>query len=101
MPDRLLSDLPHLYLYYCGNPSEAVIARRRSLATLVSYQPPVFVESQLYGDWLALSTALDDYQHLLSVSPQSAPAAREVLLERPAPCTSATTWMRSNPSSIA
>ena len=81
-PDRLIADLPHLYLYYCGNPSEAVIARRRSLATLVSYQPPVFVEGQLYGDWLSLSTALDDYQHLLSVSPQSAPSAKEVVLEK-------------------
>lgn len=70
-PDKLISDIPHTYLYYCGNPSEAVIAKRRSHANVVSYQPPVFVESELYGDYLSLSTEIDHYRETLSLSPQS------------------------------
>ncbi len=81
-PDRLVGDLPHIYLYYCGNPSEAVIARRRSYANLISYQPPVFVKGGLYGDFLSLSTLLDDYQHLLAVSPSSAEGARKLMMEK-------------------
>ena len=41
-PDRLIGDLPHIYLYASNNPSEGTIAKRRSAATLVSYlTPPV------------------------------------------------------------
>lgn len=81
-PDRLIADLPHIYLYYCGNPAEAVIAKRRTCANLVSYQPPVFVESGLYGDWLELSTALDNYRHLCSVAPDSVQTALEEVREK-------------------
>ena len=70
-PDLLIGDLPHLYLYYCGNPSEATIAKRRSHAQLISYQPPVFVPGKLYGDYTKLSALIDDYHHALSVSPAS------------------------------
>ncbi|WMJ23139.1 magnesium chelatase subunit H [Paludicola sp. MB14-C6] len=71
-PDKLIADIPHTYLYYCGNPSEAVIAKRRSHANIVSYQPPVFVESELYDDYLSLSTEIDHYRQALILSPQSA-----------------------------
>ena len=81
-PDRLVGDLPHIYLYYCGNPSEGIIARRRSYANLVSYQPPVFVKSGLYGDFLELSTLLEDYRHLQAVSPASAEQAEVLLREK-------------------
>ncbi len=70
-PDMLIGDLPHLYLYYCGNPSEATIAKRRSHAQIISYQPPVFVPGRLYGDYTKLSALIDDYHHALSVSPAS------------------------------
>lgn len=80
-PDRLIADLPHIYLYYCGNPSEAILAKRRSLANLISYQPPVFVAGGLYGQWLELSTQIDDYHHLLSVAPHRATEAKAQLLE--------------------
>ena len=83
-PDRLVGDLPHIYLYYCGNPSEAVIARRRSYANLVSYQPPVFVKGGLYGEFLELSTMLSDYSHLQAVSPASAAGAEALLKEKAA-----------------
>ena len=71
-PDLLMGDLVHIYLYYCGNPSEAMIAKRRAHAQLVSYQPPVFVPGKLYGDYLTLSSLIDDYRHALSLSPSAA-----------------------------
>src|SRR5512139_2357318 len=39
-PDRLIGDLPNIYLYAANNPSEGSIAKRRSAATLVSYLSP-------------------------------------------------------------
>lgn len=75
-PDRLVYDLPHFYLYYCGNPSEAMTAKRRSYAQVISYQPPVFVESELYGDYLELATELDNYRQAQAVSPAMAEDVR-------------------------
>ena len=67
-PDMLLGDTPHFYLYYCGNPAEATIAKRRSHAALVGYQPPVFIQSGLYGEYAELAKMLDDYHHQLAFS---------------------------------
>lgn len=71
-PDLLLGGIPHLYLYYCGNPAEATIAKRRSHAILVSYQPPVFVKSGLYGELAQLSEEIDNYRQALLLAPQAA-----------------------------
>ena len=79
-PDKLLHDTPHVYLYFCGNPSEATIARRRSHAMLVGYQPPVFVPGGLYGDYLALSTELDSYRQSLALSPAAAQETYERIM---------------------
>lgn len=68
-PDMLLGDLPHIYLYYVGNPAEATIAKRRSHAQLISYAPPVFEMSSLYDDYLELETLISDYHHALAVAP--------------------------------
>lgn len=75
-PDILMGDVPHFYLYYCGNPAEATIAKRRSHAALIGYQPPVFVQSGLYGEYARLSAMLDDYHHQLAFSEN---AAKEVM----------------------
>ncbi len=71
-PDRLLGGIPHIYLYYCGNPAESTTAKRRSHALTVSYQPPVFVEGGLYGDHALLREELDNYEQAQRLSPQSA-----------------------------
>ena len=39
-PERLIGDLPNFYLYASNNPSEGLIAKRRSSATLISYLTP-------------------------------------------------------------
>ncbi len=81
-PDRLVADLPHIYLYYCGNPSEAMIAKRRAAANLVSYQPPVFVESDLYDDYVELSSLLDSLRQAEAVSPESAADAHQMVMKK-------------------
>lgn len=70
-PDKLLGDIPHMYLYYCGNPSEATIAKRRSHANLIGYQAPVFVPGELYGGYVGLMEMTDNYRQSLALSPQS------------------------------
>ncbi len=60
-PDRLIGDLPNLYLYASNNPSEGTIAKRRSAATLISYlTPPVAHAGSIAGliDLKALDRAL-------------------------------------------
>lgn len=47
-PERLIGDLPNLYLYAANNPSEGLIAKRRSGATLISYLTPPLAQSGLY-----------------------------------------------------
>ena len=39
-PDRLIADLPNVYLYAANNPSEATLAKRRSGAVTVSHLTP-------------------------------------------------------------
>ena len=56
-PERLIGDLPNFYLYASNNPSEGMIAKRRSGATLVSYLTPPLAEAGLnkgLGDLKAL-----------------------------------------------
>ena len=53
-PDRLIGDLPNIYLYSVNNPSEGTIARRRSAAELISYLTPPLAEAGLYKDLSAL-----------------------------------------------
>ncbi len=56
-PERLIGDMPNFYLYAANNPSEGLIAKRRSGATLISYMTPALTEAGLYkglGDLKAL-----------------------------------------------
>ena len=68
--DRLIGDLPNIYLYAANNPSEGAIARRRSAATLVSYLTPPVTEAGLYRGLVALRESLDQLR-ALSVSDPS------------------------------
>lgn len=69
IPDHLIGDIPHLYYYYVGNPSEAIIAKRRSHAVLISYQAPSFVEAGLYGEWVELERLLHEYREAEQLDP--------------------------------
>jgi cobaltochelatase CobN len=69
LPDELIGAIPHLYYYYVGNPSEAMTAKRRSHAVLLSYQSPPFVESELYGEYTLLESLLHDYRQAERLNP--------------------------------
>ena len=49
-PDRLIGELPNLYMYSVNNPSEGSIAKRRSYAELISYLTPPIENAGLYKD---------------------------------------------------
>ncbi len=63
-PDRLIGDLPNLYLYASNNPSEGTIAKRRAAATLISYLTPPVAQAGLYKGLIDLKDALDRYRSL-------------------------------------
>ncbi len=61
-PDRLIGDLPNLYLYAANNPSEGMIAKRRSNATLISYITPPINDAGLYKGLLDLKALVDRWR---------------------------------------
>jgi magnesium chelatase subunit H len=61
-PDRLIGELPHVYIYSVNNPSEGSIARRRSYAGLVSYLTPPVEDAGLYRDLASLKEVLLAYR---------------------------------------
>ena len=63
-PDRLIGDLPNLYLYASNNPSEGTIAKRRAAATLISYLTPPVAQAGLYKGLVDLKSLLDRYRSL-------------------------------------
>jgi magnesium chelatase subunit H len=58
-PDRLLGDVPNVYLYASNNPSEGTLAKRRGAATLVSYLTPPVTHAGLYRGLLDLKASLN------------------------------------------
>ncbi len=63
-PDRLIGDLPNLYLYAANNPSEGAIAKRRSAATLISYLTPPVSHAGLYRGLLDLKATIERWRAL-------------------------------------
>nr|WP_202801789.1 magnesium chelatase subunit H [Rhodovulum sp. PH10] len=61
-PDRLIADLPNLYLYASNNPSEGTLAKRRSGAALISYLTPPITNAGLYRGLLDLKSSLDRWR---------------------------------------
>ncbi len=61
-PDRLIGDLPNIYLYASNNPSEATIAKRRSAATIVSYLTPPVVQAGLYRGLADLKASIERWR---------------------------------------
>ncbi len=93
-PDRLIGDLPNLYLYASNNPSEGTIAKRRAAATLISYLTPPVAQAGLYKGLVDLKDALERYRSLepeaqterdeLSVMIQAQAAELELATAEPA-----------------
>ncbi|MEM6276994.1 MAG: cobaltochelatase subunit CobN, partial [Pseudomonadota bacterium] len=77
-PDRLIGELPNVYLYASNNPSEATLAKRRANAVTVTHITPPLATSGLYkglsdlkdslSRWRAMvdGTARDDMEALIA-----------------------------------
>ncbi|RJP64618.1 MAG: magnesium chelatase subunit H [Comamonadaceae bacterium] len=63
-PDRLIGDLPNMYLYASNNPSEGTIAKRRAAATLISYLTPPVAQAGLYKGLMELKDVLERFRTL-------------------------------------
>ncbi|HEY8185083.1 MAG TPA: cobaltochelatase subunit CobN [Pyrinomonadaceae bacterium] len=61
-PDRLIGELPNIYIYSVNNPSEGSIAKRRSYAELISYLTPPIENAGLYRDLATLKDLLMSYR---------------------------------------
>jgi magnesium chelatase subunit H len=63
-PDRLIHDLPNIYLYASNNPSEGALAKRRACATLISHLTPPISQAGLYKGLIDLKASLDRWHSL-------------------------------------
>jgi magnesium chelatase subunit H len=61
-PDRLIGELPNIYIYSVNNPSEGAIAKRRSYAALVSYLTPPIESAGLYKGLATLKELIASYR---------------------------------------
>ncbi|MFO7854847.1 MAG: magnesium chelatase subunit H [Paracoccaceae bacterium] len=69
-PDRLIADLPNVYLYAANNPSEGALAKRRGAATIVTYMTPPLAHAGLYKGLVELKGTLDRFRALLPGAPE-------------------------------
>jgi len=76
-PDRLIGDLPNVYLYASNNPSEGAIAKRRSGATLISYLTPPIAQAGLYKGLNELKAGIERWR---TMAPQAADRSDLALL---------------------
>ncbi len=61
-PDRLIGELPNVYIYSVNNPSEGTIAKRRSYAELISYLTPPIENAGLYKGLASLKELIAEYR---------------------------------------
>ena len=61
-PDRLIGEIPNVYIYSVNNPSEGTIAKRRSYAELISYLTPTIENAGLYRDLEAMKDLITSYR---------------------------------------
>lgn len=80
--DMLLGDLPHFYIYQTGNPSEAMIAKRRAMATLISYSTPAADAAGLYGEYLAMRDLFAEREESDKLGPQRAGDIEETIRQK-------------------
>ncbi|MDF1728201.1 MAG: magnesium chelatase subunit H, partial [Sulfitobacter sp.] len=63
-PDRLMGNLPNIYLYAANNPSEAALAKRRANAITVSHLTPPLQAAGLYRGLADLKDSLSRWRTL-------------------------------------
>ncbi len=60
--DALIGDTPHFYVYTMSNVGEAIIAKRRSYATIINHLTPPFQRAGLYSELATLNRWIDGYR---------------------------------------
>ena len=63
-----LSLIPTVYPYIVSNPGEAMVARDRSSALLLTHMTPAMVSSELYGNYTVLKNYINYYKEQLSLN---------------------------------
>ena len=63
-PDRLIGEMPNIYLYASNNPSEASLAKRRSGAITITHLTPPLAQSGLYKGLQDLKDSLQRWRGL-------------------------------------
>ncbi len=63
-PDRLIGEMPNVYLYAANNPSEASLAKRRSNAVTITHLTPPLAASGLYKGLLEVKDSLKRWREL-------------------------------------
>ena len=61
-PDRLIGNLPNIYLYAANNPSEASLAKRRTNAITISHLTPPLAKAGLYKGLIDLKESVSQYR---------------------------------------
>ena len=69
-PDRLIGEMPNVYLYASNNPSEATLAKRRSNAITVTHLTPPLAASGLYKGLSELKDSLTRWRALDPMAPE-------------------------------
>jgi len=69
-PDRLIGDMPNVYLYASNNPSEATLAKRRSGAVTVTHLTPPLSASGLYKGLAELKDSLTRWRATAPDAPE-------------------------------
>ena len=71
-PDRLIGEMPNVYLYASNNPSEASLAKRRSGAVTVTHLTPPLAQSGLYKGLQELKDSLVRWRESATDNPNRA-----------------------------
>ncbi|MFP4239333.1 MAG: magnesium chelatase subunit H [Rhodosalinus sp.] len=68
-PDRLIGEMPNVYLYASNNPSEASLAKRRSGAVTITHLTPPLAASGLYKGLAELKDSLTRWRGMAADDP--------------------------------
>ena len=71
-PDRLIDNMPNVYLYAANNPSEATLAKRRSNAVTITHLTPPLAQSGLYKGLADLKDTLARFRATTPDAPEAA-----------------------------
>ncbi|MGG7643460.1 magnesium chelatase subunit H [Rhodovulum sp. YNF3179] len=82
-PDRLIGDMPNVYLYAANNPSEATLAKRRSGAITVTHLTPPLASAGLYKALAELKDSLTRWREMAPGAPERTELA-ELIAEQAA-----------------